>query len=133
MSDEEIRELLSGCKRIAVVGLSPVETRPSHYVARYLEEQGYHIFPVNPFVGRVLGRRSYPTVRDVPGGVDILAVYRRSEAVPRYAREALWVRPRCFWMPPGAECDEAERILKPKGIAVVSGRCLMAEHKRLAA
>jgi hypothetical protein len=128
-SVEEIGEILSSSRTVAVVGLSPDPERDSHRVARYLAEAGYRIVPVNPRLAEVLGERSYASVDQIPGEVDLVVVFRRSEDVPEVAEAALKKRPRAFWMQLGIRSPEAASRLRAAGIRVVEDRCAMVEHR----
>jgi uncharacterized protein len=130
--EETIREVVSSAQTIAVVGLSPRESRDSHMVARYLREQGYRVIPVNPNTDEVLGEKSYPSLTDVPDTIDLVNVFRRPEFVPDIAREAVEVGAKVIWMQIGVVNDEAARIAAVGGLKVVMDRCLMVEHRRIA-
>jgi uncharacterized protein len=131
MNDAELTQLLSGAKTIAVVGLSSKPARASFGVARFLQRQGYRIVPVNPAETEVLGERAYARVADVPGAIDIVDVFRRSEAVVAVLEDALEKKPRCFWMQEGVINEEAARKAQAAGIAVVMDRCILKEIARL--
>lgn len=130
---EEARAILRSARRIAVVGLSDKPHRPSHGVARYLRDQGYEIVPVNPHVREVLGLRSYPRLRDVPGPVDVVQVFRRSEHVPAVVEEALAVGARAVWMQLGVRHEEAARRAREAGLRVVMDACMAVVHRLLRA
>lgn len=129
--DDELRALLIRARRIAVVGLSPDPTRPSHDVAAYLLRQGYDVIPVNPAVREVLGRRAYPDLAAVPGPVDIVNVFRRPEAVPEVADAAVGTGAGTLWLQLGVIHPDAARRARAAGLAVVMDRCLKVEHRRL--
>lgn len=130
-NDDALRDLIAGTKTIAVVGLSPRESRDSHRVAAYLQQQGYRIIPVNPNADEVLGERSYPSLRDLPEPVDMVDVFRRPEYVPDVAREAVEIGAKALWMQIGVINDEAAGMADEGGLQVVMDRCLMVEHGRL--
>jgi predicted CoA-binding protein len=130
-TDEELRSILGSARTIAVVGLSSKPWRPSHQVARYLQARGYRIVPVNPNETEVLGERAYPSLLDVPGPVDAVNVFRRAEATPEVARQAVQVGARVLWLQSGIVNDEARRIAEEGGLEVVMGACIMATHRRL--
>lgn len=125
--DALIDRILSGSRTIAVVGLSEKPERPSHDVARYLQERGYRIIPVNPNVREVLGEKAYPSLREIPGAVDLVHVFRRPEEVVPVAEEAIRIGVKYFWMPEGVEHREAEEMLAGAGIPVVANRCILKE------
>ncbi len=131
MNDKEITQLLTEAKNIAVVGLSSKPARASFGVARFLQRQGYRIIPVNPAETEVLGERAYARIADVPDAIDIVDVFRRSEAVPDVLEDALSKKPRCFWMQEGVVHEEAARRAAAAGIPVVMDRCILKEIARL--
>ncbi|MFQ5925755.1 MAG: CoA-binding protein [Dehalococcoidia bacterium] len=114
-----IEEQLSNSNTIAVVGLSPNPERPSHYVAKYLQEQGYRIIPVNPLIDEVLGERSYPDLRSVPQPVDMVDIFRRSELVPPIVEEAIEIGAKYIWMQDGVVNEEAATKARAAGLSVV--------------
>lgn len=128
---DSIRRLLMDSKRIAVVGLSDKPERDSHMVARYLQNHGYEIIPINPAVKEVLGAKAYASLKDVPGAIDIVDIFRKPEAVPQIVDEAIEVKAKAIWMQLGvthnAAADKAERA----GLEVVQSKCIKVEHARL--
>lgn len=119
-------------RTIAVVGLSPDPTRDSYRVARYLKEQGYEIIPVNPTVSEVLSARSYPDIRSIPGPVDMVDVFRRSEALPGIVEDAVAKGGvKTLWTQYGVVHDGAARRAREVGLVVVEDRCAKVEHRRL--
>jgi predicted CoA-binding protein len=129
--DEAIRRLLEKVRRIAVVGLSPKPHRDSHRVARYLLESGYEIVPVYPREEQILGQRVYRRVQDVPGAVDLVDVFRRSEELPEVIDDALAARTGALWLQLGCIDESGARRARDAGLTVVMDRCLMVEHARL--
>ena len=115
--DDAIRSLLEGTRRIVVVGLSPKPHRTSHHIALYLQEQGYEVVPVYPREEKILGQAVYRRVQDVPGTVDLVNVFRRSEAVPGHRDELLAMTPppRVVWMQSGVAHDETAAALSAAG------------------
>ena len=130
MSEADIKNILEESKTIAVVGLSPRQERDSHWVAKYLQNQGYRIIPVNPNAEEVLGERSYPDLASVPEPIDIVDVFRRSEAVPGIVEEAIKVGAKTVWMQQGVIHEEAAARAREAGLQVVMDRCMMVEHRR---
>ena len=130
-SDNELRELITGARTIAVVGLSPKEHRDSHRVAKYLKEQGYRIIPVNPNATEVLGEKAYDSLLDVPEKVDIVDVFRRPDAVDDVARDAVEIGAGTIWMQMGIVNESAADTADHAGLNVVMDRCLMVDHGRL--
>jgi len=131
--DGELRALLGEARTIAVVGLSPRPSRPSNQVAAYLQQHGYRIVPVNPYVEEVLGERAYASLPDIPEDVriDVVDVFRRPEYTPEVARQAVRIGARALWLQADIVNDEARRIAEEGGLEVVMGVCLRVEHRRL--
>ena len=133
MTSEALRTLLREAKTIAVVGLSPRPTRPSHSVARYLQRSGYHIVPVNPGHDTILGERSYPTLTAAAADhtLDVVDVFRRSDVVGPVVDEAIRVHPRLIWLQVGVVDENAAGRAAIAGIPLVMDRCLMVDHQSL--
>lgn len=133
MTGEALRALLQEARTIAVVGCSPKPERPSHSVARYLQRAGYRVVPVNPGHGEILGERCHPTLaaaaRD--GAIDIVDVFRRSEAAGGIVHEAIAIRPRLIWLQIGVADAVACGRAEAAGIPCVMDRCLAVEHQLL--
>jgi predicted CoA-binding protein len=127
----ELRRILQTCKTIAVVGLSPEWHRPSHFVAKYMQEQGYRIIPVNPKHESVLGERCYARLEDIPEPVDMVDVFRRPEDVPPIAASAVAIGAKCLWQQLGVASAEADAIARAAGLDSVMDRCVKVEHARL--
>ncbi len=131
--DAVIDRILSEAKTIAVVGISDKPERPSHGVARYLQERGYRVIPVNPLLTEVLGEKAYKSLSDIPGKVDLVDVFRKSEEVPPIAEEAIRIGARFFWMQEGVVSIAARERLEKAGIQVVMDLCMkkeLAKHGR---
>jgi predicted CoA-binding protein len=126
-----IPELLRSCRTIAVVGLSSKRFRPSYGVADYMQRNGYHIIPVNPFETEVLGEKSYPDLRSVPEPVEIVDIFRRSEFVPEIVEEAIRIGARAIWMQEGVIHEDAAERARAAGLTVVADRCILKEHRRM--
>lgn len=131
MHDAEMKKLLDTTRTIAVVGLSEKPDRPSHHVSAYMQAQGYRIIPVNPSVVSILGERSYPTLRDIPEPVDMVDVFRRSDAVPEIVQEAIAIGAKSIWLQEGVVHEAAASEAQAAGLAVVMDRCILKEHMRL--
>ena len=129
--DRELRALLGDVRTIAVVGLSSKPNRPSLEVARYLQEHGYRIVPVNPKETEVLGERAYASLADVPERIDVVDVFRRAEETPAIAREAVAIGARVLWLQEGIVSDEAARIATEGGLEVIMGVCIRHVRARL--
>lgn len=125
--DDVIDRILGAAKTVAVVGLSDKPDRPSHDVARYLRENGYRVIPVNPRIREALGEKSYGSLSEIPGDVDLVDVFRKSETVPAIAEEAIRIGAKYFWMQEGVVNEEARTRLAAAGIPVVMDRCLKKE------
>ena len=125
---DPVEEQLTQSKVIAVVGLSPNPERDSYDVARYLQAQGYKIIPVNPTVDEVLGEKSYPDLKSVAEPVDMVDIFRRSEAVPPLVDEALEIGAKYIWMQLEIVHEEAAKKATEAGVLVVMDRCTMREH-----
>ncbi|RJQ30387.1 MAG: CoA-binding protein [Peptococcaceae bacterium] len=131
-SDETIKDLLRGCRTVAVVGLSQKPERDSYKVARYLKECGYRVIPVNPALkDEVLGEKPYPALAAVPVPVDIVDVFRRGEEAPGVVEEALPLKPKAVWLQLGVVNEEAAKRAAAEGVTVVMDRCMKIEHGRL--
>jgi len=117
-------------RRIAVVGASDDPNRASHYVCQYLVSHGYEVVPVNPNVREVLGLRCYPTLADVPGKIDVVNVFRRSDACGEIARQAVAIGTKGIWLQSGVSNAQAERLASEAGIDFIDDRCIMVEHSR---
>ena len=128
---DDIESIIKESKTIAVVGLSPNPQRPSHDVARYLQQQGYRIIPVNPSVTEVLGEKSYPDLSSIPEHIDVVDIFRRSEDVPPIVEEAIKVKASAVWMQEGVINEEAAKRARRAGLRVVMDKCMLKEHKRL--
>ena len=126
-----IRRILMDSKTIAVVGLSPKPHRPSNQVARYLMEAGYTIIPVNPGQDSVLGMPCYPNLRSIPTSVDLVDIFRRSEAVMPIVEEAIEIGAKYIWMQEGIVNREAAARAEAAGLAVVMDRCTKIDHMDL--
>ena len=129
--DDPYLAILREAHTVAVVGLSPNPERPSHRVARYLQEQGYRIVPVNPTVESVLGERSYPSLAEIPEPVDVVDVFRRSEEVQPLVEEAVRIGAKVVWMQEGVVHEEEAATARAAGLAVVMDRCMLKEHSWL--
>ncbi len=130
-TDGQIRAMLEGARRVAVVGMSRSAAKAAGHVPRYLMECGYDVVPVNPNADRIGGRRSYPSISEVEGGIDIVDVFRPSDQAASVVREALTVRPGAIWLQEGIYSGAAEEMARRAGVPLVYNRCIMVEHRRL--
>ncbi|MBW1636457.1 MAG: CoA-binding protein [Deltaproteobacteria bacterium] len=127
----DIGKLLKQITSIAVVGLSPKESRPSNMVARYLIESGYKVIPVNPGQSEILGEVCYPDLFSVPEQIEIVDIFRRSEDVLPIVEQAVDIGARAVWMQQGIINSEAAELARRKGIFVVMDRCIKVDHNTL--
>jgi predicted CoA-binding protein len=127
-SAAEIAEILYNYRVVAVIGLSDDPNRPSYRVARYLQEHGYRIVPVNPACQEILGERCYAGLRDIPFPVDIVDIFRKVEAIPEIVAEAIAVGAKVVWMQQGLEEPHSARQARQAGLRVVMDRCMKVEH-----
>lgn len=130
MQSADTREILKGFRTFAVVGLSPRPHRDSHIVARFLQEHGYRVIPVRPGVESVLGEKCYDSLRDVPEPVEVVDIFRRSEAVPPVVEEAVDIGARVIWMQLGVVHREAAERARRAGLLVVMDHCPVIEYRR---
>ena len=128
-----LRRILKACRRVAVVGLSAEWHRPSFFVAKYLQEHGYRVIPVNPRYagGQILGETVYASLTDIPEAVDMVDVFRRSGDVPPLAAQAVQIGAKCLWQQIGVRSEEADAIAHAAGLDSVMDRCTKIEHARL--
>lgn len=126
-----LRRILSRARTIAVVGLSAQWHRPSYFAAKYMQEHGYRIVPVNPNYTEILGEKCYPSVAAIPDRVDVVDCFRKPAEMPVLAREAVEKGARVLWMQLGIRNDEAARIATDAGLDVVQNRCVKIEHARI--
>ncbi len=128
-SESEIDALLSSAKTIAVVGISPKEDRPSHWIAAYLMEHGYKVFGVNPGLSELFGQRVYKSLADVPEPIDIVDIFRPSDAVPEIVDQAIAVKAKSIWMQQGIVNNAAADKAKAAGLQVIMNKCIYTEHR----
>jgi len=122
--------ILEKYKRIAMVGLSSNPYRPSHFAAMYLLAEGYDVIPVNPREKEILGRVCYPSVLAIPGGVEVVDIFREPAAVPAIVDEAIAVGAKVVWMQLGVIHEQAAEKAAKAGLEVVMDRCMKIEHAR---
>ena len=123
--------ILNEYRIIAMVGLSPDPSRPSHRVANYLISHGYKVIPVNPDAQEILGTRSYSDMSSIPEPIEIVDIFRRSEEVMPIVDEAIKIGAKVVWMQEGVINEEAALKAQDAGLLVVMDRCMLKEHKRL--
>lgn len=127
---DPLAKILQESETIAVVGLSSNPARPSYGVAKYLQEHGYRIIPVNPREKTVLGEKAYPDLLSVPGPIDIVDIFRRPEYVPEIVRQAIAKNAKVVWMQPGTENYDAADAAEAAGLTSIVGMCMRVQHKR---
>lgn len=126
-----IKDILQSARVIAVVGFSPKENRPSHMVGRYLMAAGFTVYPVNPGVSEILGHVCYPDLASLPGPVDVVDIFRRSEDVLPVVKSAIAIGAKVIWMQQGIVNDEAASFAEKAGLQVVMDRCIKIDHAHL--
>ncbi len=133
MSDEisSLRRILRNHRRVAIVGLSADWFRPSHFVAKYLQQHGYRVVPVNPRYDSILGERCYARLEDIPEPIDMVDVFRRTQDVGPIADSAIAIGAKCLWQQIGVRNEAAAGQARAAGLDVVMDRCVKIEHARL--
>jgi len=126
---DPIRELLSGAKTIAVVGLSDDPFRPSYGVSAYMQSQGYQIIPVNPNITEALGEKSYASLLDVSEQVDIVNIFRRPEYLEGIVDQAIQMKAPAVWMQEGVINHAAAEKARRAGMFVTMDLCILKEHR----
>ncbi len=129
-SPEIISRILDECRAIAVVGLSSTPTRPSHGVAAYMQRAGYRVIPVNPNEREVLGEKAYASLGEVPEGIELVDVFRRSEEAGSAVDEAITIGAKAVWLQEGVIDHDAAQRAVDSGLLVVMDRCWLKEHAR---
>ena len=130
-TDGQIRTMLEGARRVAVVGMSRSAAKAAGHIPRYLARRGYDVVPVNPNAKHICGRRSYSSITEVEGKIDIVDIFRPSDQAASVVREALAKRPGMIWLQEGIYSGEAEEMARQEGVPMVYNRCIMVEHQRL--
>lgn len=127
----DLRRILKATQTIAVVGLSANWWRPSYFAAKYLQDHGYRVIPVNPAYTEVLGEKCYPCLADIPAKVDMVDCFRKAEEIDSLAAEAIAIGAKCLWMQLGVVNAAAAETAARAGLDVVMDRCVKIEHGRL--
>jgi predicted CoA-binding protein len=134
-NDQVLKDVLNRMKTVAVVGVSANPVRPSYFVARYLSRKGIRVVPVNPGLARqeLFGETVYATLSDIPFDVDMVDVFRRSDAVPAIVDDALarWADLQTIWLQIGVEHADAASVAQARGVTVIQNRCPKIEYQRL--
>ena len=126
-----LRRILKSCRTIAMVGLSADWYRPSNFAAKYMQQHGYRVIPVNPRYREVLGQRCYARLEDIPEPVDLVDVFRRTDDVPPIAASAIAIGARCLWQQIGVVDRRSDAAARAAGLDSVLDRCVKIEHARL--
>ena len=131
--EDKIPEILDKSKNIAVVGISEKKERDSYGVSEYLKSKGFNIIPINPGLKEWNGIKAYPDLSSLPKDIkiDIVDIFRKSDAVLPIVREAIKLKPSTVWMQEGVINNEAASLAKENGMNVVMDRCIMKEHRKL--
>jgi predicted CoA-binding protein len=127
----KLRRILGNCRTLAVVGLSANWYRPSYFAAKYMQEHGYRIIPVNPKYESILGEKCYKSLRDIPEKVDLVDVFRKSNDVMPIAEEAIAIGAKVLWQQLGVKNEAAAAKARAAGLEAVMDRCVKIEHGRL--
>jgi predicted CoA-binding protein len=130
-SNDELRQLLTSAKTIAMVGASANPGKPSHQIMRKLQSAGYKVIPVNPTESEILGEQAYPSLLDVAEPVDIVDVFRRSEDTPSIADDAVKIGAKALWLQSGVSNEDAAERARAGGLMVVMDTCIGATHAQL--
>ena len=125
---DTIRQILAECRTIAVVGASSNPARASNHVASYMKAQGYRVIPVNPNEQTVIGEQAYPSLTAVPGSIDLVDIFRKSEDVLPIVEEAIARGAKAIWMQEGVINEAAAQLAREAGLAVVMDRCWLKDH-----
>jgi predicted CoA-binding protein len=128
--DDQIKEILQKYKKVAVVGLSSDQARPSNVVAKYLQRKGFKIIPVNPNETEILGEKAYPSLSAIPEKVEIVDIFRRPEQVPPIVDEAIKIKALVVWMQEGVINHPSALKASQSGIIVVMDRCMLKECRK---
>jgi predicted CoA-binding protein len=133
MTQAAVRQSLADCKTIAVVGLSPKPHRDSFRVAKYMQDHGFRIVPINPNATEVLGEKAYASLTEAAQHVhiDMVNCFRNSEDIPPIAAEAIAMGAKSLWLQIGVVNDDAAKQATDAGLVVVQNLCLMVEHRQL--
>ncbi len=129
-SDEQIRDILS-LKKVAVIGMSKHSSKAAHFVPKYLFDNGYDITPVNPTAEEILDKKCYNSVSEIDEEIEIVDIFRPSDQILPFVREAIKKKPKVIWLQEGIHNSEAEELARKEGIKVIFNRCMLAEHQRL--
>jgi predicted CoA-binding protein len=125
-----MEKIMREARNIAVVGFSSRQARAGYYVPAYLQQQGYRIIPVNPYLEEGLGQKAYPDLKSVPEPIDLVLLFQRSENVPPFVDEAIAISAKAIWMQLGIANEKAAAKARAAGLDVVQNACMLVEHRR---
>ena len=130
-NEPTLSDALNNSKTLAVVGLSDDNLRPSYMVAKYMQDHGYRIIPVNPKCDEILGEKCYPSLSAIPEPIDLVDVFRKPADALVVAEEAIAIGAKTLWLQIGVVNEEAKKLAEAAGITVIMDRCIKIEHARL--
>ncbi len=128
---KDLRRILTDYKRVAIVGLSADWSRPSNFAAKYLLDHGFEVIPVNPRYDEILGQKCYAALRDIPGSLDIVDLFQRTDRIPPFVDQAIEIGAKAVWMQLDIIHEEAAQKARDAGLEVVMDRCMKIEYARL--
>jgi predicted CoA-binding protein len=128
--EQVIQNILSNTHTVAVVGLSSEKSKPGYYVPAYLQRQGYRIIPVNPHIDQALGEQAYKDLPSIPEPVDLVLLFRRSQAIPPFVEQAIQIDAKAVWMQSGIINRPAAQMAERAGLQVIMNACMFVEHRR---
>ena len=131
MSDEQMKRILQTARTVASVGVSSNPVKESYGVVAYLKSQGYHIIPINPGGGEILGEKVYVDLAGIPEPVDVVQLFRPSEEVMPYVQQAIHIGAKVVWMQEGIRNEDAAQVARAAGLEVVMDQCMREDHRRL--
>ena len=131
MNKSEDIQKIFGMNTIAVVGMSPKPERPSNYVAMYMKEKGYTIYPVNPGHREIAGLRCFPNLLEIPVDLDVINVFRRPEHILPIAKATIEICAKALWLQDGVINEAAAQLAEEAGLMVVMNDCMLRQHRKL--
>ncbi len=131
LTNSEMKQILKTSKTIAIVGLSSKPDRPSYKVAKYMQNKGYKIFPVNPVEFEVLGEKAYPNLKSLPVIPDIVDIFRKTDTVMPVIEECIEIGAKFIWFQLGVTNPSCIEKANESGIKIVNNKCIMVEHQNL--
>ena len=127
---ETMNKIMEETQTIGVVGLSRRQSRAGYYVPAYLQQHGYRIIPINPYLTEILEEKAYSSLLDVPETIDLVLIFRQNHKVPPAVEEAIQIGAKAIWMQLGIVNEPAAEKARAAGLDVVMDACLMVEHRR---